>query len=47
MGYMSVLGVIGFSGLPLQAKPMKDAYFTPVGTEIDLSSDAFDPDGWL
>jgi hypothetical protein len=44
---MSVLGIIGFSGLPLQAKPMKNAHFTPVGTEIDLSDASFDPDGWL
>jgi hypothetical protein len=47
MGYMSVLGIIGFSGLPLQAKPIENSSFTPVGTGIDLSDDAFDPDGWL
>ena len=46
IGYMSVLGVVGFSGVPLQAKPAKEVFFTPVDT-IDLSDDAFDPDGWL
>ncbi len=46
IGYMSVLGVVGFSGLPLEARATKDTVFMPIDG-IDRSNNAFDPDGWL
>ena len=47
IGYMSILGVVGLSGLPVYAKPAGNTSFTPIDDGIDRSDASFDPDGWL
>lgn len=45
MGYISILGIVGFSGISLQAQPLHVG--VDEGVCEGYRDSEFDPDGWL